>query len=155
MEPIAMALAMLVALLWGVGPVLQKLLLRDLPFEMVFVAGAVFYLAAVLVYALCKRRALLDAWPRLTVRHAGILALFALLSTFLGGLLFVIVLGRMHNNTTVVTALTYTAPIVTALCAALVLGEQMSLGGAGGVLLIIAGVCLLTLKKQQTTAPRG
>ena len=136
--------ALSIALLWSIGPVLQKFALaRGVHPYAVLVAGSLTYVTCVIPFALWNWdkvsggfRALGADW-----RSTAAVVSAAVTTSFVGNLMFLTLL-RGHESY-VTTALTYTSPMFTCLIAWLFLGEALTVLRASGVAAIALGTFLL------------
>ena len=137
----ALGLALVIAALWGVQPVAQKVLVRDLGADLALVLGAPLYLAAVACFVALRWRHIQPRLRRVTLAHVGIAALVTLACAFVANLIFVRLLA--HHDSFWVSALAYSSPVVTTLLAMWLLRERVDAVSATGVALVVAGVLLL------------
>jgi transporter family protein len=132
-------LALLVASIWGLTPIFEKLsLLRASPFTVItlrFVFITVCVVAASVVTGKYREFALVD----------GKTLLWILLAGFLGGIvgLFVYFVALKQGLTSHIVPIIATYPLFTALYAFLFLNEPISFQRLIGIVLIVAGLILI------------
>lgn len=138
----------LVALLWGVQPVIYKYVLRDVDPKVILVLSAC-------TYAVCTLALVAATWApfkrelgRLTAGTAGLIVATSVFTAFLANLLYLYVLSG--HDSYVVSALVYSSPVFTVLLAFLFLHERVTALGLGGVALIVSGMLCLAWADKNT-----
>ena len=140
------AWSLLVAFVWGLSPILNKILIKDgLPVEFIFAAVAVCYAACVTVFIFCNRRLIMAGLRKASISQYAIIATIGVFSAFVGNLVFMKLLSK-HNDSYVVTALTFISPVFTLALAYLFLKEEVTLVSGLGVLLVVAGIIMVASK---------
>ena len=137
------AVALFIALLWAIGPVLQKYAMgRGIHPYAVLVLGSLAYFVCMIAFAACNWTDVRAGLEALDVRSASAIVLASVLTAFLANLLFLTVL-RGHDAS-VVTVLTYSSPLFTCLIAWVFLREAMTALRLAGVAAIVAGLVMVT-----------
>lgn len=138
--------SLFVAFLWGLTPIIHKHVLNTIDPLLVFVlSGIVFGVGAIILLFVNRDGSLVDKFRSTdTVALAWIVA--AQLVTMFATMLYLQLLQKHHSY--VVTALTYSSPVFTLILAYLILNEKVSIAGAMGVLLIVAGIALLAFNER-------
>jgi drug/metabolite transporter (DMT)-like permease len=142
--PLVYALALVPALLWGFGPILDK---RGMS------AGGTALQAALVVVVvdtvLYWLALFVRSWPApfsgLTPRLVGIFAVAGLFGTALGRIL--VFAGVDRVGASVNSAGISTRPLFAALLAVLFLGEPLGLLTGAGIVVLVAGLVVLTYSK--------
>ena len=138
--------ALLVAFLWGVQPLIHKVVLKTVGFKTVmFVGGLVYFVCLVVFAAFCWTDISSDLSNKLDAKSFALIALASFMSAFVANLLYLYVLK--DHKSYVVSALIYVSPVFTLALAASVLREKVTAVGAVGVLLIVVGVILVSFKE--------
>lgn len=138
-----------IAALWGATPALYKSILgRITPATLVLVYAA-FIGICCLVWAAFTWPQFRRDLPNMRTADWGLLGAAAILGGFGASVLFAYLLARFDAHR--VTALAYTAPVVTAVLAAVWLRESISATAAVGIGLVVVGVGLIA---ASDTAPR-
>ena len=134
---------------WGLNLSVVKLLIER--FEPMLVAVLRMTVAAVAItVVLCWRRL---PWPRFTPREFGLVAVCAVLMVYLNQFLFTEGVARTAaTNAALVIALN---PLVSALAAALLLGDRLTPRRVAGVALGFGGVAMVVLHRQGATLATG
>ena len=131
-------LALLVAFLWGIHPVLSKILLNKFSVASVIIFNNFAYFLAILVFAWFNRQQIMKDVGRVDAYDAGIIFSVAIVASFAATLLYYYVLK--DHESSLISALVYSSPIFTLIVAYLFLKERLTSIGVAGVLLIVAGV---------------
>jgi drug/metabolite transporter (DMT)-like permease len=139
----------LTTILWGLGPLVAHLLLKEVqPFTLAALRLSIASAGLMLLSLRDLRRAprpLHVPWRRLMV--LGALGMAIYYATFNYSLLFA--------STIVVAVVFAVSPAVTALLAVMFLRERVSVLRWGGIVLSIAGVCLLSLGGSEGSGPNS
>lgn len=136
-------LALSVAFLWGLSPIVHKSFLnQQVSRESLIVFGGAAYAACVLVYAIWHRKQLLADARRITPSFWGVIAVTSIICGFLANLIYFAILK--YNPSYLIVALTSCSPIFTLGMAYWLLEEEATLTAVLGVLLIVAGIVLVS-----------
>jgi drug/metabolite transporter (DMT)-like permease len=130
--------ALFVAFLWGIHPILNKILLGKFNLSTVVVLNNVVYGLAVLVFFFINYTEIAKDVKKINSHDLLILFSVALIAGFLANLLYYYVL-KSHESS-IVSALVFSSPIFTLLVAYFFLKEELSGFGILGILLIVLGV---------------
>jgi drug/metabolite transporter (DMT)-like permease len=131
-------IALVVAFLWGVHPIIGKQVLNKFGIISTLTFTSLFYFLATLFLASMNSKEVIQDFQRIN-RH-DILLLFSMsvLCTFFATILYYFVL-KSHESS-IVSALVYSSPIFTLIVAYFLLREKLNGFGIMGILLIVAGV---------------
>lgn len=135
--------ALAVSFLWGLQPIIHKVLLKHqrLSYTTVMTFTALIHAACVVAFAVWHSKEIRRDWPKLTVSNLAAIAFLAVATVFLATLIY-LTLIKSHE-TFVVSALIYSAPVFTLILGMLFLGERTSVLGYFGILSIMVGIgCL-------------
>jgi uncharacterized membrane protein len=135
--------ALFVAFLWGLTPVIHKHVLQTLDPRLVMVIGSGLYFMVALLYGLYYRDAIAESLPNMTPATFLWIALASLLTGFIANLIYLYVLREEQSY--IISALIFASPIFTLFVAALFLKEEITVQGFIGVVLITAGIVCLAL----------
>ena len=134
---------------WGLNVSVVKLLIER--FEPMLIAVLRMVVAALAISAVLWWRRL--PWPRFTPRELGRVAVCAVLMVYLNQFLFTEGIARTAaTNAALIIALN---PLVSALVAALLLGDRLTLRRLAGVALGFGGVAMVVLSKSGAALARG
>ena len=140
-------LALAVALLWGLTPVLHKLVMeRGVRQATLIVTSFSMYAVCAIAYGVANAGTIAeDLRNRVGIRELAAIAVGAVGGGFLANILFVRALHASRGSA-VVTGLTYGAPLFTVIAAYFLLRERLQMRAMVGILLIVAGSVALTLE---------
>ena len=136
-----LALALVVAFLWGVLVIVQKYALTRVSPLMTMVLTSGVYLVCLGVYAAMSWKHLVAESAKLSWELVALIALAAVMCIFVANLIYYDILKRRESY--VVMALCSSAPLFTLVLAWLLLKETIPWMGVVGVVLIVAGVVCL------------
>ena len=142
--------AVAAGLLWGSSPVLVKrgLVRSD-------VSAATLYQQATILVTLISAALLEGDWAmqRMTLKPLSVFVATGVVGAYLGRTLFVKSVDEIGASRA--QSLNNSSPLITVLLAAAVLGEALSFGVLGGVLLILAGVFFVARSNPESDGWRG
>lgn len=143
MKIVYILIALFVAFLWGLLPVVHKYVLQKHNIITVIVFSA-------LIYALCTLILAWLYWPSIkkdlriidknTILLLTIVTIFA---GFLANIIYMYVLEKHDSH--IISALVYTSPVFTLILAILFLNEKPTMLSLIGIFLIISGIIMCTL----------
>lgn len=140
--------ALSVAMLWGLTPILNKYVMsaHDAPPAAVLLVSGMAYLVALACFAMYHNADAIRQVRALSTRSLSTIVLTSLLTGFVANILFIYVL---HDHASyVVTSLVYSAPVFTLLLAIVVLRERVTVVGVVGSVLMLAGMLCVALSNQ-------
>ncbi len=146
MDAKAILIALLIACLWGIKPVIQKHVLATLQPETVLVLSALLYGSTIAVYAIYNNKIIIKDYPKMTKQHIMWLAIAAILCGATGTILYYQLLN-IHPSYKV-TAITFCSPAFTLILAYFLLKENVTKECVLGVILIVIGIVLLGRPKS-------
>jgi drug/metabolite transporter (DMT)-like permease len=146
MNNIYILLALLISFLWGIQPIIFKHLLSNIsPITLMILNGSINLLCLGLLYLYYSNEINKDI-KKLIIKDY-ILIIFSVITTvFLTNLIFYSILQK--NETSIITALVYSAPFFTLIIAYLILKERINNYGILGILLIILGVIFIAFNNK-------
>jgi drug/metabolite transporter (DMT)-like permease len=112
----------------------------------VLTVSSLAYFASTLAFAAYNWRSLRPELARLPWSFYAIAAATSVITGFLANLLYFYILK--DNDSYIVAALTYSAPVFTLVLAYLFLNERMTVLGVTGVLLIVLGVVAVAFNES-------
>jgi drug/metabolite transporter (DMT)-like permease len=130
--------ALFIAFLWGIHPILNKILLGKFNFSTVFVLNNLIYCLAVLVFVYINYTEIAKDVKKLNNQDILILFTVALVAGFLANLLYYYIL-KSHESS-LVSALVFSSPIFTLIIAHFFMKEELNDFGILGILFIVLGV---------------
>lgn len=132
-------MALAVAAIWGLSPILEKMSLRDAPTTVVMTIRLLFISACMAIFAIATGKT-----PAMFEIGSKTLTLI-LVSGLLGGILglFVFFTALKQGEASYVIPLAATAPLFSALYAWAILGEKITHARMIGIVLIVVGAGLV------------
>jgi drug/metabolite transporter (DMT)-like permease len=130
--------ALFVAFLWGIHPILNKILLGKFNVPTVLVLSHFVYFLAVLIFIYLNYSEIAKDIKKVNSQDILILISVSLGAGFLANLLFYYVL-KSHESS-LVSALVFSSPIFTLIVAYFFMKEELNNFGILGILLIVLGV---------------
>jgi len=130
--------ALFVAFLWGIHPVLNKILLGKFSVPTVLVLSHFVYFLAVLVFIYINYIEISKDIKKINSQDILILIVVSLGAGFFANLLYYYVL-KSHESS-LVSALVFSSPIFTLIVAYFFMKEELNTFGILGILLIVLGV---------------
>jgi uncharacterized membrane protein len=129
-------LGLLIALLWGIRPVLQKKVLNDISPQTVMIIGGVLYFIFVSIYGLINKDHILKEITNLTYDQKKIFLIISFVG-FIASLLYYYALSK--ENSSKVVIITSIWPIFALLFGSLLLNEKLN------PKLLIAAIAIMIL----------
>ena len=151
MNLIVLCAALFVAFLWGLSPVIHKALLTKIDPIVIIVVGGAFYFSMVIGFALWNWKKVRESSVALTSTQLWMLALSSIVAGFGANLIYLYALRQEKSH--IISALIYSSPAFSLIFAYLFLKETITLASFTGVILIVAGVVLLSISLSHETAP--
>jgi drug/metabolite transporter (DMT)-like permease len=140
-------IALCIAFLWGLTPVIHKHVLNTVDKKVVMVLSGMFYFTALIIYAAINWNTIKTESKKLTVPSVFWIGFVALVAGFFANLIYYYILNK--HDSYVVSALIYSCPVFTLILAYLFLKEKISMYGLAGVLLIVLGVICLAMNERK------
>ena len=132
-------IALLIAVLWAIGPFAYKIVLNNgiHPLVVMFIASA-FLAVCTAILGICQWDLIKVNMKKISKKSLMIICVTALFTAFLANIAYYYVL--QNNSSYVVSALIYSAPLFSLVLSYLFLREGISLLGVVGVILMTLGV---------------
>ena len=131
---------LVVATLWALGPVLQKIVLnKGIRSSTIMLIGTMCTIIATLVFGLFKRHEIFEDYEKLDAHSVTLIAVSAVICGLFSSVIFLELMSNYETH--MVHALTQMTPIFMLLFTLFILGESVTLQGYVGSFLIFAG-CL-------------
>ena len=134
------SVALLIALLWAINPILIKYILDDgLDSRLVLALTSSIYFICMIVFVIWNWKPIVQsAKKKLTLQIFCIVAFSSIFTAFLANYLNVQLLK--NHPSYIVTAITFSSPLFTLILASFFLGEMVNIYGIIGVVLIVVGI---------------
>jgi drug/metabolite transporter (DMT)-like permease len=139
-------LGLTVSFLWGLIPILDKYILASMTPQVFLFMYMSFIFACALLFFLFNHKEIIKKIPTVKPSHVFLTAATASCS-FLGVLLYLFLLK--DNDSHLVSAISYSAPMFTLLLAIFILKEKPSLMSTAGIAFIIMGVWCVAMAQMK------
>jgi drug/metabolite transporter (DMT)-like permease len=136
--------ALFISFLWGIIPIIYKVVLERLNNVTVMLINGVFYCILLVSLFLYNKKIIMNDLNKITTNEYLWIFIATLFGGFIGNLLYYYVLKK--GEAAVLTALMYTAPIITLIAAYFILKDKITPLAITGILLIVTGVVCICLK---------
>lgn len=134
-------ISLFVAFLWGIHPILNKILLGKFNVPTVLVLSNFVYFLAVLIFIYVNYSEIAKDIKKVNSKDILIIFAVSLVAGFLANFLYYYVL-KSHESS-LVSALVFSSPIFTLIVAHFFMKEQLNGFGILGILLIVLGVVFI------------
>lgn len=138
--------ALFVSLLWGIQPVVHKLLLNKYKPITILIISSFLYFYLIAMVAFSRNGDVSNDLKNMTTRDVLMILSIGLFSGFIGNMLYLYVLK--DHNTSIISALIYSSPVFTLIISYLFLKERLNMYGILGIITIIIGVVLVSLNEN-------
>ena len=142
MSPFFYFAVSIIVILFGSQSVVQKWLIKELPYTMVIFLSSLLYCLAVFTYGFIHKDVIVNNISKLRKEHVLGLIFTGIIAGFVANLLFYKLLST--TNTAVLTTFTKLSPIVTALIAFYWLKEPLTPQMLIGIVVVMFGLVLIT-----------
>lgn len=134
-------IALFVAFLWGVQPVVHKHLLGKYKYITIMLITVIVYFFLVASLSLYMNKDIKRDIQRMPVKDLLILVILSLFTVFIGNMLYYYVLK--DHSPPVVSSLIYASPLFTLILSYLFLNERINMYGVSGVIVMVFGILLI------------
>lgn len=136
--------ALLISFFWGIIPIIYKVVLKRLNNITVMLLNGLFYFILLVFLFLYNKNVVMDDLNKITPTEYAWVFIATLFGGLIGNLLYYYILKK--GEAAILTALMYTAPVVTLIAAYFILKDKITPLAITGILLIVAGVICICLK---------
>ena len=143
MKLIYICIALFVAFLGGITPIIHKHVLQNINKASILVFGGIAYCCCIFCLFIWNYDVIINDYSKITDNDLFWIMFAAIVDVFLANLLYLYVL-KTHNSS-LVAALIYSSPIFTLLLAYLFLNEKVDKYGILGIIFIILGVGCISM----------
>lgn len=144
----AILVALLVALIWGISPIVYKHVLTNISATSLMIINGAVYAIGILILAVTHQQTLRKDLKALQPKHIAMISLTSIISAIIANYLYFHALQREKSY--IVSALIATYPLITVVLAAYFLHEPVTMKGFVGVVMIIMGIYLLSIETKTT-----
>ena len=140
-------LTFLVALLWGISPIVVKYgLNKNINVNTIFFINTLIYMVCGGLYAFMKKSDIQDDLTTSNVYVLLLLTINAFFAVFVANTIYYLLI--QSNNTAIVTALSYSSPIFTVILSYFLLEEKMTLQTFLGIIMIYCGILIISFSDK-------
>jgi len=134
--------SMIISLLWGLQPIICKILLNNIDVKFFFVVFNLALFIAISFYIAFNWNELKYSYSHSTNKQLFLIAIIAIISSFIPNLIYYNLLN--YHSSHMVAALTSCGPIFTILISFLFLKTNIDYIDISSVLLIVSGIFILS-----------
>lgn len=135
-------LALAIAFLWGIPPVIHKQLLTKYNWVTIMLSSSLVYFILIGVLSLSKRREITADLKKINACDIAILVSLPFFTVFIAQIIYYYILK--DHESSIISALIYSSPVFTLVFAYLFLKERLDMYGLSGIFAIITGVVLIS-----------
>ena len=135
--------SLIVSLFWGISPVFYKMMMNKVDTKLTFIINNLFFTLGVIGYTWYYWDQIKTDIKNISMRDTLAIGVIAILMSFIPNVIYYNLIN--DHDSYVVSALVNSAPIFTVGVSYLLLKENITKYGMLGVVLIIVGVCCLSV----------
>jgi uncharacterized membrane protein len=133
--------AVLIACLWGLQPLIQKHLMKDFSSHSILMISNVIFTVCLMVYGFFYREMILDDFKRLETHHWQLLLFSAIICSFLTSITYFELIK--NHKSSIVMAITYSAPLFTVLFSEFFFNEKIEDVSKVGIGFVVLGISIM------------
>lgn len=134
--------ALIIAFLWGVQPLIQKTLLNELSTHSVLLISNIIFTLCLLAYSIVYKKIIIQDVQKINSKHWRLLLFSAIICSFFTSIIYYDLIK--NYNSSIVMALTYSAPVFTVFFGQFLLKESLSANAKIGICITVAGLGILS-----------
>ena len=135
--------ALLIAIIWGLSPIMYKHLLNKYNPTSVLAFVSIAYFICVFVMGCCNHQTILDDYNKIDFNDICWVILVSVSGLFIANILQVTVLK--DNDPSIVSPIIYSSPLITLLAIYLLFNTTLNPGCLFGSFLIVSGVICISM----------
>ena len=135
--------AFLIAIIWGLSPIMYKHLLDKYNPTSVLVFASLAYFICILVTGCCNYQSILDDYNKIDFNDVCWVILVSVSGLFVANILQVTVLK--DNDPSIVSPIIYSCPLITLLAVYLLFNTSLNIECLFGSFLIVSGVLCISM----------
>jgi len=135
--------AFLIAIIWGLSPIMYKHLLDKYNPTSVLVFASLAYFICILVTGCCNYQSILDDYNKIDFNDVCWVILVSVSGLFIANILQVTVLK--DNDPSIVSPIIYSCPLITLLAVYLLFNTSLNMECLFGSFLIVSGVLCISM----------
>lgn len=135
-------LALTISFLWGIQPILYKILLEQISYKIIMILSGFVYFLCLLIFLLVNYNDFRYEMRNITMSQINIIIFISIITIFFVNINYFSIL--MNNKSYVISGLVYSAPLFTFIVSYLLLNEDIVYSNIIGLFFITFGIILLT-----------
>ena len=135
--------SLVIALLWGIQPIIQKNLLKDISTQSLMLYSNLIFMFCLLIYSCFYQDDIIHDFQKLTTYQWQMLIFLAVVCSFLTTIVYSHLIK--NHKISLVMALTYSAPVFTLILGEILLQEIPSAKSKIGVFITIFGLGIIAM----------
>ena len=139
-------IALFISFLWGIQNVIHKDLLSHISGLSIMFYSTIIYAFLITITAYYNNKIIIQDFKKINLRIGAILFFTTVFTLYLTNILYYYILKS--HETSIISALVYSAPAFTVIFAYLFLNERLSLCGLMGIICIIIGTILINIDNK-------
>jgi len=140
-------IAIFVALLWGIAPILLKRLVSKFDKMTILVFNGILYFLVLLLIGYNYYHKIVKDIPKIDAYDVSLMFFTAVITGLMGNLTYMLLLEG--HDSYIITALVSISPFFTLILAYLFTKENITIWGAMGTVLIILGILMISYNDTQ------
>ena len=140
-------IAIFVALLWGIAPILLKRLVTKFDKMTILVLDGVLYFLFLLLFGYKYYDKIIKDIPKIDAIDVSLMFFTAVITGLMGNLIYMLLLEG--HDSYIITALVSISPFFTLVLAYFFTKEKITLWGLMGTVLIVAGILMISYNDTQ------
>lgn len=134
-------LSIFISLLWGINPIIMKLLLKELPLPFIMIANTVIYIVCLTLYGAFYYNDVVNGFNQINARLIFLLVINVVFMLFVSNVIYLYLLKE--HTSSIVSALVCTSPFFTAIIGYLLLKEKLDWRLILGIVMIVLGTIVI------------
>ena len=140
-------IAIFVALLWGIAPILLKRLVTKFDKMTILVLDGILYFLVLLLFGYKYYDKIIKDIPKIDAIDASLMFFTAVITGLMGNLIYMLLLEG--HDSYIITALVSISPFFTLVLAYFFTKEKITIWGLMGTVLIVAGILMISYNDTQ------
>lgn len=132
----------IISLLWGIAPILYKLILKTIDIKTTFIINNIFFTLGVIMYTIYYWNDFCTDIKSISTKEIFLIGAISFSLSFIPNIIYYNLLK--HHDSSIVTALVNSSPIFTVAISYLLFGNKISNCGILGIILIVSGIACLS-----------
>lgn len=139
--------ALFISFLWGLQPVIHKVLLKHIDPKTILIISSFFYTSCIILFAIYNYKEFIKDLKIIDTKSFIVIGITAIFSAFIANLIYFYILK--NNESYIVSALIYSSPVFTLILAYFFLKEKITLYGFIGLIFIVIGILFIAKNEEK------